>query len=576
MLNWELSPDSKAPVPPRDYSSLTQEVTARMSVLETERYSWWLHWRELASYILPRRYKWLITPNQYNRGSPINQQIIDETGSIAARVLSAGMMSGITSPSRPWFRMELQQEELNDMAPVKLWCAEVAKRMQMVMAGSNYYTAKAMQFNDLAIFGTAPMLIYEDFDSVIRCFNPCAGEYYLANGPDFTVDTCYRKFTMTASQVAAEFGIENCSASVQALVNRTGASKDTEVIIAHAVEPNVDYTGGTGMSTSGVPNKFRYREVFWEWGVNQSAVLRIKGYYEQIGSFPRWDLVGNDPYGRSPAMDALPSIKQLQLESKRKAQALDKMVNPPMKASVGMKNQPASLLPGAVTYTQGPNDFFEPVYQFNPPIQEITQDIQDVRERIKGTFFNDLFMMISQLDTVRTATEIDARREEKLQQLGPVLERFQNEGLAPDIDRIFAIMQRNGLIPPAPPEIRGAPLKVVYDSMLSQMQRAAQTGSIERLWAQVGSLAGAVPDVLDLINWDEGVDEYADMLGVSPKLLNDPAKVAQMRQAKAQAAQQQAAMQQSLAAAQGAQTLSQTNVGGGQNALQSVLAGAGG
>ena len=32
----------------------------------------------------------------------------------------------------------------------------------------------------------------------------------------------------------------------------------------------------------------------------------------------------------APGMDALPDVKQLQLETRRKAQAIDKMVNPPM------------------------------------------------------------------------------------------------------------------------------------------------------------------------------------------------------------------------------------------------------
>ena len=52
-------------------------------------------------------------------------------------------------------------------------------------------------------------------------------------------------------------------------------------------------------------------------------------------------------------MDALGDIKQLQLEQKRKAQAIDKNVNPPMIADPSMKNEPASLLPGAVTSMAG-------------------------------------------------------------------------------------------------------------------------------------------------------------------------------------------------------------------------------
>ena len=41
---------------------------SRLIGLRVNRYSWWVHWRELGDYILPRRYKWLITPNQMARG----------------------------------------------------------------------------------------------------------------------------------------------------------------------------------------------------------------------------------------------------------------------------------------------------------------------------------------------------------------------------------------------------------------------------------------------------------------------------------------------------------------------------
>jgi hypothetical protein len=65
------------------------------------------HWREIADYLIPRRYKWLITPNQANRGSPINQRIIDNTGTRALRILAAGMMAGMTSPGRPWLKLTI-------------------------------------------------------------------------------------------------------------------------------------------------------------------------------------------------------------------------------------------------------------------------------------------------------------------------------------------------------------------------------------------------------------------------------------------------------------------------------------
>jgi hypothetical protein len=549
------------PLSQTELTRLRAHVGQRLAGLRIDRYSWWLHWREIADYLLPRRYNWLVTPNKVNRGSPINQRIIDSSGTKAWRTLSSGMMSGMTSPGRPWFRMTLEDQDLADAPGVKLWLDQVTKRMERVFASSNFYNGMATLYGDLASFGTAPMIIYEDFKDVIRCYNPCAGEYYLAIGPRGDVDTLYREFTYTMYQVAKEFGIENCSASVQQAVKTGGAALQQEIVIGHAIEPNDDLVPGAYGFRGAA-----YREIYWEIGSTETTCLRLRGFTECPFIAPRWDVSGNDAYGRSPAMDALGDIKQLQVEQKRKAQAIDKIVNPPMVADIQLKNQPASLLPGGVTYVNSTANGvgFKPAYEIKP-------QLQDVRKRISDTFFEDLFMMISQLDTVRTATEIDERKEEKLIQLGPVIERFDNEALDMSIDRTFNIMLRRRLLPPIPDALRGQHIQTQYISMLSEAQKAASTASVERFAQFVGNIAGAVPTALDNVDWDEMIDEYADMLGVSPKIVVPLAKVVQLRAQRAKQQAQQQAMQNSMAAVQGAQVLSNTDVGGGQNALSKLV-----
>lgn len=538
--------------------------------MKTDRYSWWTHWRELSDYLLPRRYKWLITPNQGNRGSPINQRIIDNTATVAARVLSAGMMSGITSPGRPWFKLATTSAELNDSSNVKLWLSEVEKRMQMVFAESNFYTSLATVYDDLSIFGTGVMIIYQDYDDVIRCFNTCAGEYFLQNDDRQDVSTMGREFVLTVKQVAETFGLENCSPTVQSAIQTGGAMLTREIIIGHLIERNNDYVP-KAPGVKGMP----WREVYWERGTGNNMLLRVRGFHDKPFIAPRWSIVGNDAYGRGPAMDALGDVKMLQVEQKRKAQAIDKHVNPPMIADVSLKNEPASMLPGGVTYVSGNGGGigFKPAYTVAPDFSGLVEDIKEVQVRIKNTFFNDLFMMISQLDTVRTATEIDARKEEKLIQLGPVLERFENEALDPSINAVFGIMLRGGLLPPIPQELSGQKIKVEYISMLAEAQKAASTAAIERIFGFAGNLAAVKPEILDNLDGDEAIDEYADMLGVSPKIIVSAAKVAQMRAARNQQMQQQMAIQDSQPLAAGAQTLSQTDVGGGQSALQKIIGG---
>lgn len=539
----------------------------RMMALDNERYTWMTHWKELADYILPRRYKWLITPNQWNRGSPINQYILDSTGTIAVRTLASGMMSGITSPTRPWFKLKIKGYEVDGSNPVAIWLAEVERRMMHVFQESNFYNAMATMYVDLIVFGTAAVIIYEDFDDVIRCYNPCAGEYYALSSSRLTDNGLYRKFTLTMDQTVEQFGLENCSQSVKAAWNSKGNSTTTrEIVIAHAIEKNDPVLGS-------VPRKFPYRETYWEWGQPKDTCLQEKGYFDFPAIIPRWDVVSNDAYGRGPGMDALGDIKQLQQETKRKAQALDKLVNPPMLADIELKNQPASLLPGGVTYSakaQGVG--FKPVYQVNPPVREISEDIKEVQDRIRRIFFNDLFMMFQELQAEpRSAAAVDARREEKLVMLGPVLERLQNEGLDPAIDRTFNIMLRGGLLPPAPREIAGAPIEINYISMLAEAQKAVSTGGIERLFAQVGSIAAVDPTIVDTINWDKAAQKYGSLLGVDPEIINTDEQIGAIRKARADQQNAQQAIDVSLAGVKGAKTLSETDVGGGKNALQGML-----
>lgn len=149
----------------------------RLMGLRTNRYSWWVHGRELADSLLPRRYKWLVTPNQTSRGSPINGHILDSTGTLAARNLSSGITSGISSPIRPWFNLKVGRIDTTQTSPAGLWLAECRRLMLLVLHESNFYTAIAQAYFDLVIFGTAVLLVYEDFDHVLWCYNPCFGEY---------------------------------------------------------------------------------------------------------------------------------------------------------------------------------------------------------------------------------------------------------------------------------------------------------------------------------------------------------------------------------------------------------------
>ena len=356
-------------------------------------------------------------------------------------------------------------------------------------------------------------------------------------------------------------------------------------MIAHALEPNDDDRD------FGIPDRYRFRECYWVWGGSASpqgggsfaqSFLRKKGYFEQPNVCGRWDLVSNDPYGRSPAMDGLGDQKQLQLETRRKAQAIDKMVNPPLVADIQLKNQPASLLPGGMTYISGFAQSGKPaigtIYDTKFPINEIVEDLQEVRERLLKVFFNDVLQPISQFETRSnvTATEIDARRAEAMLMLGPVIERLDIEVLPVIHERVFAMMARAKIFPPAPAEIAGKHMNVKFVSMLAQAQEASQASGIERLLQIAGGIVGVDPAVMDNIDIDYALDKYSSLLNNDPKIIRSPEQLTQIRQQRADAQKQQAMAAQADTAqklAMGAKTLSETQTGGGGNALQALTGG---
>jgi hypothetical protein len=540
-----------------------------LAAMKTDRQPWWENWRTLADYYLPNRYQWLQSPSERTaRANNRNGNILDNTGTKAARTLAAGMMNGITSPARPWFKLRVMGQEDDLSSAIRIWLDDCERRMLKVFSESNFYNALSTLYLDLVVFGTAEILIYEDTEKVIHCTNPCLGEFYLMIDPQHRVCGTGREFTYTVYQVVTEFGLENCSETVRGLWKQGGAQRQSTVTIAHLIEPNSDQNGR-------ISAEFRYRETYWEVSAPVGEVLRERGYYDFPGIAPRWELAGNDAYGTSPAMDALGDVIQLQHETKKKAQALDKLVSPPILADIQLEHKPLALLPNGITYVSrlGDTTGAKPVYTVNPPLQDMTQDLIAIQSRIQQTFHNDLFNRVLSLQTVRSAREIDAIDSERLVLLGPVLQRFENEALDPAIERTFGIMMRGDMFLPPPEELQDVEIKIQYVSLFAAAQNAVTTAPTERFLQVVGGLAALFPEARLIPNIPTMLPNYGRDIGVRAADMHTADEVKQMIAKQNEQNEVQQGIDQTGQIAQGAQTLSQTEVGGGQNALQRLLSG---
>lgn len=549
--------------------SLKQQLNKQLSQLKAERLSFEPHWRELSDFTRPRSTRF--TASEVNRGDRRNSKIIDPAAVMAARTLSSGMMSGITSPARPWFRLATPDRDLMDYGPVKLWLETVEQRMNEVFNRSNLYQSLPLMYEDLGTFATGAMAVVADPQRVIRTVPFPTGSFYIANGADLSVDTAVREFSMTVRQVITEFGMDAVSDTVKSQWNSGQYGQWVNVV--HAVYPNLD------RQTGKLEAKHKaYKSVYYEANSTDDKLLRESGYDEFPIMAPRWEVNGEDVYGSScPGMVALGSVKALQLLQRRKAQMIDKITNPPLQAPASIKSQRISTIPGGINYLPmaDVNNQIKPLFQIPANgTNGLLEDIQDTRQIIDHAYFVDLFRMMQTVNTRSMPVEAVAEmREEKLLMLGPVLQRLDSELLDKLINRTFSVMAENNLLPVPPNEMQGMQLKVEYISVMAQAQKAIGVSSIERFIGFTSGIGQFSPDALDKINVDETIDAYAASIGVPPSVVATNEQVAQIREQRAQQQAMAQQMQMAQAAVGGAQTLGNTPMD--DNSALAALAGGG-
>lgn len=529
---------------------LREKVQSRWDALKEERSSWMSHWKDISEVLLPRAGRFLPTEN--NRGGKAAfRKILDSTGTRALRTLSGGMMSGMTSPARPWFRLTTFNPELDESYEVKVWMSQVTSLMQMVFYKSNTYRALQMAYEELGAFGTSATLIYDDFDRVIHCHPLTIGEFAIATDSRGRVNTVYREFRMTVAMLVQEFGLENVSRTVKDLYERGQMDEWVEVI--NAIEPRTE-RDPRKTDAKNMP----YLSVYFEKSSDKGKVLRETGFTEFPAMCARWSVTGGDIYGTSPGMEALGDLCQLQQMQFRKSQAIDYKVHPPVLIPSEMKNMGTQFLPGGVIpYSNAQQaQQIRSAYMVDLDLNSLLVDIQDVRQRINEAFYRDIFMlMVNSTDKTMTATEVTERHEEKMLLMGPVLERLNAEMLDPLINIVFNKLVQADLLPPLPEDLRGQQLNVEFISILAQAQKAISTNSVDRMFSVLGNLAGMKPDIVDNVDLDFWPQWYADALGVDPRFIVSGKKVAVIREQRAQAEQQAAAMEQLQGATQAAKNM---------------------
>ncbi len=508
----------------------SHRIIERFEKMSSKRMNFETHWQECMDYIIPRKGE--ITTKK-TPGDKRNNELFDSTAITSNLLLSAALHGMLTNPATRFFELIFDDPMLDGDVAVRNWLDEVGDKMFVTLNNSNFQTEIHEIYLDLGAIGTACLYMGDDDETVVHFAARPIKEIYIDENNKGLIDTVYRHFKWKPRQIVQEFGAENLP---EEIVEEHKKGCDDEWDIIHTVEPADMYASE--------PSYFAYKSCY----VLKEYKFKFaeKGYREFPYAVPRWTKTSGEVYGRGPGMDTLPDTKMVNRMMETVLKGAQKTVDPPLMVADDGVIGNVRLTPGGLTVIRPGSDVPIRPLITDARIDFGYQAVEDVRKRIRSGFFVDQ-MNLSQNDRM-TTVEVQQRIQEGLRFMGPTLGRQHFELLKQVVERVFGIMNRKNLIPPAPESIIGKNFKVRYSSQVARAQRMSEGQNFTQAINTLAPIANADPKVLDNLDSDKLLKYIFEIMGVPARVLRTDREVQELRQgreqAQAQAAQEQQQMHQ--------------------------------
>lgn len=539
-------------------SEIASKLTQRFQAAKNITVAWSGLWRELARYVKPDRdcigvnKTWMASPNAGLF------DLFDGTAMSGNLAYAAGCMAYMTPADEPWFRFE-PPKPLSDNETVKEWTSIVTETVQEVLARSNFYSQIHEGWLEDGAFGTCSLFVEEGDGKIpLRFVSREIGDYSILENNKGEIDSWFHEISLTHRQAAQEFGEENLSDDVQDALREGGAKSDEKRTYLHAIYPRTDAERDRlKIDGENMPIASVYMDT------SSKKILRKSGYWESpeaTGRYMRW---GRGPYGIPPFLYALADQRQLNDLQKNMDVLAEVAAFPRIQAHTEQEGE-IDLRSNGITWFKDPNH--KAMEWLTGGRYDIGIDrVKERQEAVRKAFHVDLFQMFGGIPPGKqmTATEVIERKRDKLTLFHPTFARKTSELLTPLLQRVFALMLRNGFFPPVPNELL-TPVgngmaevidpEVTYTSRIALELKAIQTGGFQRAISSFAPLASMKPEIFDHVDFDAAFRDTLRNEGVPEAWIADPDKVEQLRQARLEAQQAQAQKEEMAAGVETAAT----------------------
>lgn len=524
---------------------------------KTRKTRWLDIWQYCGKYVHTRKQNFT---EVHDEGAFLHEDLFDSTAPKANRKMAAALMGllwqsgGKSIRIHPTRQMKVDEE-------VKAYFSEISKNIADALDDPRAGLTLALEeyMNDQGCFGTSGVGCFEGDESDLRFEAWGVDEITIEEGEHGFVRTIYREFQLPVSRAVEEYGLENLSEATKKAYEELRMSEMVKFL--HIISPNKDEKMERAFMSTHVELEAR-------------QVVKEHGFFEMPVAVSRFYKRRNEIYGRSPAMEALPDILELNATKEARISAIEKSLDPPLGVyddSV-LGNEEIDTSAGGINVfaTSGRIANQNPIFPLFTveTIREADKSIEDLMQSINEHFNIDRLLDFNN-ETRMTLGEAQMRQQIRSEALGALFSRQQNELYTPLIERAVAVLYRRGRLgvlrgsaeeqiilqkgetPMYIPEAVAREIlagkdfyEIEYITPAARMMETSEAAGVMRTWEFAAFAGQYAPDVFDNIDADESLKIISRSEGAPDRILISDEQVAKIRQMKMQEMQRQQQMQQ--------------------------------
>lgn len=512
----EILPDTKK-------DKTVSRILRRFASLRAIRTDYEPVWDEITDFVLPSRG----TYSQLRSNTPAQirgKRVLDITGIVSCRTLSARVVTEMTSQGERWFDFRMMDPVLDQNENVRRFLYEVSEKAYGVL-NTNWRLPHIEVTTDWVAYGTACLFVNRVMDErtgaeelVFKAIP--VSELFLAEDFKGNPDTVFRYFQLPLRQIAQEFGTDEFSRDLMQVLEK---DPDCLYEVIHAVYPSDDYDPGSYKK-----EKMKYKSCYV---LRDKELLLSEGGFKEMPFivFRFWKRTG-EPYGGSPSWDALSDIRMINVMSETAIRSFQLEAFPPLIAASDGVIMPLRTVPNGVNIGGMSPDgrrLIEPLLT-GGKTQLAFEVLEQRRQAIRNAFFVD--PLINRENSIRTAAEVQKRAAEELNGISPFINRYEEEYLEKLLDHVLAfVLDTMYSKEEIPQEIRGQTTRIEYTGPLAKTHRGRQLESTATFLQLIQSIAQSDPTILGVLKPENLVLMLTDLLGVPFQILKSQDELAEER-----------------------------------------------